>query len=102
MLGSTKRIPEEKYLQALNVTNPDPDSLHSAVGGENVLHFVADKGYTDLAKQLLDRDCTDLLWKENRRCMYPIQTAEKGGQFSTAEVLLRGAEDRFSLSYLSK
>jgi len=96
VLGSTIQIPEEKFLQALNEMSPDADSLHSTVGGENVLHFTAAKGYTDLAKQILDRDCTDLLWQENRSCMYPIQTAEKGERFSTAEVLLRSANDRFS------
>lgn len=101
VLGSTIQIPEEKFLQALNEMSPDPDSLHSTVGGENVLHFTAAKGYTDLAKQILDRDCTDLLWQENRSCMYPIQTAEKGERFSTAEVLLRSANDRFSKTILA-
>jgi len=101
VLGSTKQIPEEKFLQALNEMSPDADSLHSTVGGENVLHFTAAKGYTDLAKQILDRDCTDLLWQENRSCMYPIQTAEKGERFSTAEVLLRSANDRFSKTILA-
>lgn len=101
VLGSTIQIPEEKFLQALNEMSPGADSLHSTVGGENVLHFTAAKGYTDLAKQILDRDCTDLLWQENRSCMYPIQTAEKGERFSTAEVLLRSANDRFRKTILA-
>ena len=96
MKGSVTDIPQEKYLRVLKEMNPDWYSLHFTIRGENVLHFAASKGYAELARQILIRGCTDLLWgRENFSRMYPIQTAEMNEKFSTAEVLLRSTKDRF-------
>ena len=81
-------------MRLLKEMNPDLYSPQSTIAGENTLHFAAFEGYTDLAKHVLIRGYTNLLWGENHSRMYPIQTALANQRFGTAEVLLRGTKDR--------
>ena len=89
----------------LQETNPDLYSPQFTLDGENALHIAAAQGFTDLAKQILVRGYTNLLWAENKNHMYPIQTAVETEHFRTAEVLLRSTKDRLNnclfVSFLS-
>jgi len=75
--------------------NPDLYSPQCTLDGENGLHIAAAQGYTELAKEILGRGYTNLLWGENKKNMYPIQRAVEKERFCTAEVLLRSTNDRF-------
>ena len=75
--------------------NPDLYSPQCTLAGENALHIAAAQGYTELAKQILVRGYTNLLWGEDKKHMYPIQRAVEKERFCTAEVLLRSTNDRF-------
>ena len=89
----------------LQETNPDLYSPQFTLDGENALHIAAAQGFTDLAKQILVRGYTNLLWAENKNHMYPIQMAVETEHFRTAEVLLRSTKDRLNnclfVSFLS-
>ena len=80
----------------LQETNPDLYSPQFTLDGENALHIAAAQGFTDLAKQILVRGYTNLLWAENKNHMYPIQRAVETEHFRTAEVLLRSTKDRLN------
>ena len=107
VIETTKSHPEleKKYLQLLQETNPDLYSPQFTLDGKNALHIAAAQGFTDLAKQILVRGYTNLLWAENKNHMYPIQTAVEEEHFRTAEVLLRSTKDRLDnclfVSFLS-
>ena len=70
----------------------DPDLY--APNCQRALHWAADLGFTNVAKQILIRGYDKLLWVRDRECNFPLQLAVLKEKFATAEILLRNMKDR--------